>query len=141
MSRSLVFDAGAFVAAERWDRHLAEIIAAANAEGATILLPAPVIAEVWRTPPRPRSNALVELIDDVVTLDEALARHVGALIGAAASTQIVDGTVALVAIRAKPSIIVTSDPADIASLLTSAGEAYGLGFGPKAKAPILIERI
>ena len=110
MTRTLVLDAGAFIAAERRDRHFAELIAAAATDGATILLPATVIAEIWRTPPRPRSKAVVDLVDEIVALDAGLARRVGALIGAAGSTQIVDGSVAIVAIQAKPSIVLTSDP-------------------------------
>ncbi len=141
MMRTVVLDAGAFIAAERRDRHLAELIAGANAEGATILIPATVIAEIWRTPPRPYARMVVESVDEVVALDAALARRVGALIGAAGSTQIVDASVALVAIHSKPSIVVTTDPADIASLLKAAGEMYGLGLAAKSKAPILIERI
>jgi hypothetical protein len=141
MMRNLVLDAGAFIAAERWDRHLVEIIAAAAAEGATIFVPAAVIAEVWRTPPRPRSQALLELIDETVALDSALAQRVGALIGMAGSTQIVDGSVALVAIRAKPSIVITADPKDIAALLKTAGETFAAGLAPRNKAPILIEQI
>lgn len=141
MMRTLVLDAGAFIAAERRDRHFAELIAGANAEGANILVPATVIAEIWRTPPRPRSRAVVESVDEVVALDVELARQVGALIGNAGSTQIVDGSVALIAIQAKPSIVVTADPADIARLLKVAGETYGLGLAAKSKAPILIERI
>ena len=111
------------------------------ADGATILLPATVIAEIWRTPPRPHSKAVVELADEIVALDGGLARRVGALIGAAGSTQIVDGSVALVAIQAKPSIVLTSDPADIASLLKAAGESYAVGLAAKAKAPIVIARV
>jgi hypothetical protein len=139
--RTLVLDAGAFIAAERWDRHFAELIAAATLEGATILLPAAVIAEIWRTPPRPRSRTVVELVDEIVALDAGLARRVGALIGAAGSTQIVDGSVAQVAIQAKPSMVLTSDPADIAALLKAAGETYNMGLAAKVKAPIVIARI
>jgi len=139
--RTLVLDSGAFIAAERRDRHFAELMAAATADGATILLPAAVIAEIWRTPPRPLSKTVVDFADEIVALDDALARQVGALIGAARSTQIVDGSVALVAIQSKPSIVLTSDPADIASLLKAAGESYGMGLAAKAKAPILIARI
>jgi len=141
MMRTLVLDAGAFIAAERWDRHFTELIAAATAEGAAILIPAPVIAEVWRTPSRPRSKTVVELVDEIIALDAVLARRVGALIGIAGSTQIVDGSVAQIAIQAKPSIVVTADPADIASLLKAAGEPYGLGLAAKVKAQILIERV
>lgn len=141
MMRAVVLDAGAFIAAERRDRHLAELIAGANAEGAAILIPATVIAEIWRNPPRAHSRAVVESVDEVVPLDAALARRVGALIGLAGTTQIVDASVALIAIQAKPSIVVTTDPTDIASLLKAAGETYGLGLAAKSKAPILIERI
>lgn len=139
--RTLVLDAGAFVAAERWDRHFAELIAAATAEGAAILLPAAVIAEIWRSPPRPRCQTVVELADEIVALDAAGARRVGALIGLAGSTQIVDGSVAVLAIAAKPSIVLTSDPNDIASLLKAAGESVGMGIAGKAKASVLIERV
>lgn len=119
--RTIVLDSGAFIAVERRDRSFAAFIQAADNENAEIVIPATVIAEVWRDPPRHQSNALIRAADAVVSLSGETARAVGALLGRSNTTQLVDAHVVMVAIAAKPSIVVTSDPGDLIALLRAAG--------------------
>ncbi len=63
----------------------------------------------------------------IAPLDASKARAVGVLLGKAAGTQITDAHVCSVAIDLRPSIIVTSDPEDISSLLEAADVSYSAG--------------
>jgi hypothetical protein len=98
-------------------------------DDATILIPATVVAEIWRDPPRPRSTSLIEASNDVVPLTLARARAAGELLGSSWTTQIVDACVAALAIGSAPSLILTSDVRDLEALIEAAG------------ADVLIERI
>ena len=60
-------------------------------------------------------------------MEESGARAVGVLLGKSATAQITDGHVCIVAIDVRPSIIVTSDPEDISSLLEAANMSYSIG--------------
>ncbi len=134
-----MLDAGAFVAAERWDRRLATFLAAG--EDAEIVIPAAVVAEIWRQPPRARSSALIESADDIEPLTLAHAREVGALLGTSATTQIADACVATLAAACAPSLVLTSDVADIERLLTAMGVACRVGSTSRLGAPVSIEQI
>lgn len=134
-----MLDSGAFVAAERWDRRLATFLAADK--DATILIPAAVVAEIWRRPPRARSTALIDSANDVVPLTLERAQAVGELLGASSTTQIVDATVAALAIAAAPSLVLTSDVHDIEALVNAAGVTCRIGAEATSSASVLIERI
>jgi predicted nucleic acid-binding protein len=134
--RAVILDAGAFIAAERGSSTVKHWLAAAARTNATILVPALVIAEIWRQPPRPHAASVVRNVDTVVALDVAAAKRVGALLGNAKSTQIVDTSVALVAIANQPSFVLTSDADDIATLVGAAG--VGCRIGLRAHAPVQI---
>jgi hypothetical protein len=101
----------------------------AAGDDATILIPAAVVAEVWRHPPRARSTALIESSNDVIPLTLARAREAGELLGSSSTTQIVDACVAALAIGSAPSLVLTSDVHDLEALIEAAG------------ADVLIERI
>jgi hypothetical protein len=119
--RTIVLDSGAFIAAERRERRLVDFLEAAAREGATILLPAVVVAEMWRDPPRPLSAKLVGTADVVVPLDLSKAQSVGGLLGKTQTSQIVDANVATMAVDFNPSLVLTSDPADLELLVRALG--------------------
>jgi rRNA-processing protein FCF1 len=129
---TIVLDAGAFIAAERWSQRLQEWLTYAADENATLIVPSAVVAEIWRHPPRPRSVWLIENVDSVVTLTVERAQAVGRLLREAASTQIVDGSVATLAIEHRPCIVLTSDPDDISMLLNAAGVSCAIGIDRQA---------
>jgi hypothetical protein len=94
VKRTVVFDSGAVIAAERNDRRIWAILAAAEASRSAVMLPATVIAETWR---------------GTKTL--------------AGGGSITDANVVDVAIHAAPAVVVTSDPHDIRALLKSSASS------------------
>jgi hypothetical protein len=120
--RPVVYDAGALIAAERnhaafWRAHRSYLTA-----GGLPLAPAPVVAQAWRDGARQAQLARILNGCEVPVLDHALARRVGALLGQAATSNPVDGTVAALAADLG-GVIVTSDPGDIQHLLDRLGPA------------------
>jgi len=129
---TIVFDSGAILACERDDPRFTALITAARAERTPIVLPATVVAETWRgQKTHPRVSRLMKMIEDVPALDLTAARVTGALLARTDTRSVVDGNVVETAIRLRPSTIVTSDPDDIAALLSSVGVSHGrLGVRP-----------
>jgi predicted nucleic acid-binding protein len=115
---TLVFDAGALIAFERGDRRvglMAELTRRDKRE--TIVVPAGVIGQVWRNGARQaRLAALLSSRGVIIeALDDAAAREAGQLCGLRSTTDVIDASVALAAIR-RDAAVVTSDPDDIARL-------------------------
>jgi hypothetical protein len=69
---------------------------------------------------------LLGSIDAFPILDVAGARRTGELLALSNTAAIVDGTVVSLALTSRPSTIVTSDPRDIAQLLTVAGASFAI---------------
>jgi len=87
-----------------------------------VVVPATVLAQVWR--PGPRSARLARLVEgsEVDALDEKRAREVGELLGLRDADDIADAHVVCCA-TAHRAAVVTSDPRDIEAL---AGPGEGL---------------
>jgi hypothetical protein len=106
-----VLDAGALVAFERGDRRVRALIA--STEG-RLIVPAPVLAQVWRN--GARQAALAALIKEerviVEVLDTTLAKAAGVLCGRSGTSDIVDASV-VIAARLHRALVVTSDPDDL----------------------------
>jgi coenzyme F420-reducing hydrogenase beta subunit len=83
----------------------------------------------------------VALANRVVPLDAAAAMTVGVLLQRARSTQIVDGTVTALALRWRPSLVLTSDPDDIAKLANAAGATCRVGRRGPRRADVVVEPI
>lgn len=118
MNDATVYDAGAFIAAERndhrfWTKHKARLLL-----GDKPRVPATVLAQVSRSS---RQVQLRRLLTGcaVVDLDEAGAHAIGQLLGRSKSADIVDASVVVLAAQ-RPSTIVTSDRRDIERLLAVA---------------------
>lgn len=110
-------DAGALIAFERAQRAVVTLVARALERGATLAVPAGVIAQVWRDGSRQVHlvRLLASQIIEVVDLDDHTARAVGQLCGVAGVTDVVDASVALCA-RQRGHKIVTSDPGDLSRI-------------------------
>lgn len=115
--RAVVLDAGALVAFERNDRRVRRLIELAADHGASLHVPAGVIAQVWRDGARQaRLSRLVSSgLLDVRNLDLEEARAAGSLCGITGTADVVDASVALLARRHR-AVVATSDPDDLRRL-------------------------
>lgn len=113
---AVVLDAGAFVAADRGDRHTMARLRVAQREGLELRSTGAVIAQVWRDPAGRQAN-LARLLKsvDVRGVDENVGREAGVLQGRAGSADVVDASVVTIA-RAGDRIL-TSDAGDIGPLV------------------------
>ena len=116
---SLVLDAGALVAIERGDRSLVAAIKADLRRGVLPRTHGGVVGQVWRGGAGRQAN-LARLLPsvEVLPLDDALGRTAGLLLGRARARDVVDAAVAAIA-RDGDSIL-TSDPADLLTLVRAA---------------------
>lgn len=115
--RSLTLDAGALIAIEQDQR--AVLIAVYNAlrKGAAVLVPAGVLAQVWRGSNRQArlSQMLGQRGVSIIPLDALQARVVGALCARRGHNDVIDGSVVATARQFK-SLVLTSDPDDLHKL-------------------------
>src|SRR6185312_323193 len=102
---------------ERGNRQIIALLARAAETGARITVPATVLAQVVRRPER--QVGLVRLArqptTDVIALDRVDATHVGRLLAASGTADVVDAHVVVCANRARQRVV-TSDPNDLARL-------------------------
>lgn len=114
---TLILDAGALIGLERNDRHLVVLLSRAVERGDTIVVPAGVVAQVWREPSR--QVRLVRFLNadgiNIATLDAELARAVGRLLAARESSDVIDASVVVLAYQ-HAATVVTSDANDITRL-------------------------
>ncbi len=115
----IIYDAGALVAAERNVRPLWALHDAALRRDVSPLVPAGVLAQVWRGGPQANLSRLLAGCT-VTPLDDPLARAAGTLCGQAGASDIVDASVVVLAhVMAAP--VVTGDAADLRDLASAAG--------------------
>jgi hypothetical protein len=115
----LVLDAGALVAVERADRDVVALIKGELTGGRVPLTHGGVVGQVWRGGSG-RQAMLARLLPgvEVISLDEALGRRAGVLLGKARTSDVVDA--ALVVLASDGDSIVTSDVADLERLVEAA---------------------
>jgi hypothetical protein len=119
---ALVLDAGALVAVDRGDRPMMARLAVAQQHGLELRSNAMVVAQVWRDR-QGRQASLARLLRavDVRAISHEDGRQAGVLLGQAGTTDPVDATVVLLA---RPGDrILTSDPGDLTSLASIAGNS------------------
>jgi len=113
----LTLDAGVLIAFERGDRAILAILVVAREERATLVVPAGVVAQVWRD--GKKQARLARLLSsptiEVEALTDQRARAAGQLCGVSRTSDIVDASVALCA-RARGGGVITSDPDDLLRL-------------------------
>jgi hypothetical protein len=110
----LTYDTGALLAAEANDRRMWALHRRALERSHTPTVPAAVLAQAWRGGPQPLLSQLLDTCA-VEPLDEPTARLAGAMLSRAASTDVVDASVVVGALR-QSATIVTSDRGDLESL-------------------------
>lgn len=117
--RGLILDAGALRSAEArvngevWSYCREEVEA-----GRRPLLPATVLAQIWRGGPRQAVLARLVKSCEIVDFDEDVAKRVGALLGVSGTSDVVDAMVVLIAVKTRFAVV-TSDPGDIAAIADS----------------------
>lgn len=116
-TRGLTLDAGALIAFERGDPRMRALIQRARDRGAHMVIPAGVLAQVWRDGPRQvRLAALLSARGvQVAALTEGVAKAAGQLCGLRGTWDVIDASVVLAA-REAMAIVVTGDADDIRRL-------------------------
>jgi predicted nucleic acid-binding protein len=118
-----VYDAAVLVAADRnerraWAEHKTRL-----EFGAVSLVPAPVVAQVSRSPQQTQLRRFLAGCV-VVPLGEHDAHEAGRLLAMTGTTDVVDAVVVTVALRNK-AVILTGDPDDMGRLVRASGrEAF-----------------
>ena len=116
----MVLDAGALIEIERGTRWIVALLAEVAAADGEIVIPAGVLAQVWRGPASARIARVVKARQtQVVPLNASNAYAVGELLGGTGTVDVVDASVVLAA-RAHGHSIVTSDVRDLRKLDPSA---------------------
>ena len=116
----LTLDAGALIAADRNDRAFWAFFKEASERQVVPVIPAPVLAQAWRSPRQARLAQLVNACF-VEPLEDDLARAAGELLGRAKASDVVDAAVVAGA-AGRGDVVLTSDPRDLRRL---AAEAVG----------------
>lgn len=111
---SVVYDAGALVAADRGDRRCWAAHRARLEAGLVPVTTAPVVAQVSRSPRQAQLRRILRGCD-VEPFAVADGHAVGELLARAGAADVVDGHVALVAARTGCAVL-TSDPDDLSRL-------------------------
>ena len=112
--RTVVLDAGALIAFERGDARMRALLRAALDADARTVIPAGVLAQVWRDPLKQVALGALSraTTTEVVSLDQVLAEAAGALCGKRRTSDVIDASVVLTA-RRERAVVVTSDVEDL----------------------------
>jgi len=113
----VTLDAGGLIALDRDDRRIVVLLARARETGAQVTVPAPALAQAIRRPERQArlSRLIRQPGTDLIALGRVDATHVGRLLAASGTSDIVDAHVVICARRAGQPVV-TSDPSDLRQL-------------------------
>jgi hypothetical protein len=113
----VTLDAGGLIALDRDDRRVVVLLARARETGAQVTVPAPALAQAIRQPERQvrLSRLIRQPGTDVIALGRVDATHVGRLLAASGTSDVVDAHVVICARRASQPVV-TSDPGDLRQL-------------------------
>lgn len=113
----IVYDTGALLAAEVGNRR---VWALHKEVGDDPIVTSPVLTQAWRGGPRQASLARFLKGCHISPPTEEIARYAGVLLGRTGTSDAVDAIVVATAFTYRASMIVTSDPDDIAALCGAA---------------------
>jgi len=113
----VTLDAGGLIALDRDDRRVVVLLARARETGAQVIVPASAMAQAIRRPERQvrLSRLIRQPGTNVIDLGRVDATHVGRLLAASGTSDIVDAHVVICARRAGQPVV-TSDPGDLRQL-------------------------
>jgi hypothetical protein len=115
----VILDAGALVAVDRRDRMVGAELRVLQRLGTPLRASASVVGQVWRDGRKQANLARVLAGVGIEPLAKDDGKRIGELLGRAGSADVVDAHVALLA--APEDVVLTSDPADIRTLLRARG--------------------
>jgi hypothetical protein len=110
-----ILDAGALIAVDRRDRTIGARLRVLQQQGTPVRASSAVVGQVWRDGRKQVNLARVLAGVGIEALGKDDGRRIGELLALAASVDVVDAHVALMA--AVGDLVLTSDPADIRKLL------------------------
>ncbi len=112
-----MLDAGALIAIEKGDRKVLALCKVATVDGASVVVPAGVVGQVWREgAQQARIARLICAAGTIIEpLDLEVAQLAGICCGNAGTTDVVDATV-VIAARQHHAKVVSSDRADLLRL-------------------------
>ena len=116
----IVYDAGALLAAERGDRRLRGLHDEAVLIQTPILVPAPVLAQVWRDGGKQARLSRLLKGCTVEPTSEQVAKAAGVLLGASGTSDAIDAIVVATALPLG-AVVFTSDADDMNKLAEAAG--------------------
>jgi predicted nucleic acid-binding protein len=117
-SPGLTFDSGALLAFEARDRRVNVLVQRAKDLGRSVVVPAGVLAQVWRGRGPRQARLAILLSGERVTVQDLTrnrAQAAGELCGRSRTSDVVDASV-VVAAWTNGGIVVTSDPDDMRRL-------------------------
>jgi hypothetical protein len=116
----VTYDAGALTAADRGERRMWARHQALLTSRIVPTVPAPVIAQTWRSDGRRTLLSFLLGGCEVESFDDNQARQVGLLVAKAATKNIVDATVVEGALR-RNDIVISSNRSDLEEIASAAG--------------------
>jgi predicted nucleic acid-binding protein len=116
--KRVVYDAAVLIAADRSERRIWAEHRVRLEAGVAPLVPAPVVAQVSRSPKQAQLRRLLRGCE-IAPFDEAAAHAAGALLGKARTNDIVDASVVALAVQHSADII-SGDADDIRRLVSAA---------------------
>ena len=113
----VTLDAGGLIALDRDDRRVVVLLARARETGAQVTVPASALAQAIRRPERQvrLSRLIRQPGTNVIALGRVDATHVGRLLAASGTSDVVDAHMVICARRADQPVV-TSDPGDLRQL-------------------------
>lgn len=122
---ALVLDAGALIAVDRKNRAVGAMLRVAHRERIPVRTSSAVVAQVWRDGSRQAILARLLAGTDIAALQPSDGRRIGELLGRGATSDVVDGHIALLV--SSGDVILTGDVDDITGLLRTLGVRAAVG--------------
>ncbi|TDQ46870.1 PIN domain-containing protein [Actinorugispora endophytica] len=117
----VVLDTGALVMAEKQVKTVWALKDEVHAQQRKLIVVSPVVTRAWRDGAKQAMLARFLKGCLVVEPSERLAKAAGVLLGRSGTSDAVDALVVAAALEYDASLVVTSDPGDIAHLIGSSG--------------------
>ncbi|MCC3771561.1 PIN domain-containing protein [Streptomyces sp. UNOC14_S4] len=117
--RTIVYDTGALLAAERRDPDFLALHDELTAAHIRPIVPVVVLAQAWRGGPQHQISRVLKGCD-VLPDDQRTGRAAGVACGASGTSDVVDAIVVSTAVQYQAAVV-TSDPDDLAHIADSLG--------------------